>query len=66
MGDFDDAEWKKRLGSELGDCLWFIAMLADVAGMSLDDVAQNNIKKLRARLEKDVIRGDGEDRTRPT
>jgi NTP pyrophosphatase (non-canonical NTP hydrolase) len=34
---------------ELGDCLWYIGAFATVLGVSLDDVAQRNIDKLRKR-----------------
>lgn len=35
--------------NELGDLLWFAAELADVLGVSLDTVADHNIRKLRRR-----------------
>ena len=34
---------------ELGDALWCLAIAADTLGISLQDVAQRNIEKLRAR-----------------
>lgn len=34
---------------ELGDCLWYTAVLADLAGASLDEVATTNVHKLRER-----------------
>jgi NTP pyrophosphatase (non-canonical NTP hydrolase) len=37
------------LVKELGDCLWYIAAFATVQGVSLDDIAQRNIDKLRKR-----------------
>lgn len=38
-----------KLGKELGDVLWYLAVLADSIGLSLGEVAQRNIDKLRAR-----------------
>ena len=34
---------------ELGDCLWYIGAFATVLGLSLDDIAQRNVDKLRKR-----------------
>jgi NTP pyrophosphatase (non-canonical NTP hydrolase) len=34
---------------ELGDCLWYIAALAGVVGVSLDEIGATNIDKLRRR-----------------
>jgi len=41
-------EWKK-LKEEAGDVLWYIAELCTVAGHSLEEVAEYNITKLKAR-----------------
>ena len=34
---------------ELGDALWCLAIAADTLGVSLQDVAQRNVEKLRSR-----------------
>ena len=40
---------KDKLIEEAGDNLWYIAKLARYCGVSLDDLAQRNIDKLRRR-----------------
>jgi NTP pyrophosphatase (non-canonical NTP hydrolase) len=40
---------REALGRELGDVLWYIAYLASVINMDLEDIATMNIEKLRIR-----------------
>jgi NTP pyrophosphatase (non-canonical NTP hydrolase) len=37
------------LKRELGDVLWYVAALASLHGLGLEDVARTNVEKLRAR-----------------
>lgn len=39
----------EHLKKELGDCAWYLAMICDACGFTLDDVVQTNIDKLKAR-----------------
>lgn len=39
----------EALHAELGDVLWYLAVMADALGYDLDDIAQANVDKLRAR-----------------
>ena len=57
-GKFDE----KAVLKELGDVLWFVAMLARKCGYSLEDVARVNIYKLRDRQNRGVINGNGDER----
>lgn len=56
----------EHLMKEAGDCLWMIAELCTAIGVSLEDVMQLNIDKLRARYpdgfdtEKSLHRAEGD------
>lgn len=52
----------KDVALELGDCLWQVSQLADRIGYSLEDIANMNLDKLRARQQKNTISGSGDDR----
>lgn len=53
-------EERKLMLSEIGDILWQTAGLAHVMGVSLEDVAKENLAKLASRKERNVIAGDGD------
>ena len=55
-------ETRLALKGELGDVLWYLAQICTELGLSLEEVAESNITKLYGRLERGVIRGDGDDR----
>ena len=55
-------ELRRKLKSELGDVLWYIAVLAHELNISLDDVADDNIEKLSDRLNRGVLKGSGDER----
>ena len=58
VSDEDLAE----LAKELGDVVWYIAVLADSLGLKFDDIMQRNVKKLADRAQRDVIKGAGDNR----
>ena len=53
---------RDNLEAELGDVLWFVAMLAHELGYDLSDVAQNNLDKLADRANRGKLKGNGDDR----
>lgn len=56
---FQNAELMKK---ELGDVLWYLTSLADDLGFTLEDVAQTNVDKLSSRKERNVLKGNGDER----
>lgn len=61
-GDYDMEALKEKLEGELGDVLWYLAVLADSMGLSLDTIAQANIAKLHDRAARGKLKGDGDTR----
>ena len=53
---------KDDLTKELGDVLWYLSALSSDLGISLEDVAVNNYEKLKSRQERNVLKGDGDNR----
>lgn len=53
---------KLELLKEAGDCLWYLASLADDLGYTLEDMVVANVEKLTSRKERGVVKGDGDNR----
>lgn len=53
---------KDDLGKELGDILWYLSAVARDLDISLQDVAEKNINKLKSRQERNVLHGSGDNR----
>ena len=52
----------QEISAEIGDCLWYISVLADDIGVKLSDIANGNIEKLANRKKKGTIHGSGDTR----
>ncbi|MEV0841829.1 nucleoside triphosphate pyrophosphohydrolase family protein [Actinocatenispora sera] len=50
------------IAMELGDVLWYLAVLADYLDLSLDDIAAGNLAKLASRQRRGVLGGTGDNR----
>jgi NTP pyrophosphatase (non-canonical NTP hydrolase) len=57
-----DGETKEDVEKELGDVLWYVSQIATELELSLDDIAQINIKKLYDRLDRGKLSGSGDNR----
>lgn len=53
---------KASLALELGDVLYYLTRLADVAGYSLFEIMQMNMEKLNSRRVRGTIHGSGDNR----
>ena len=60
-GVFDN-ESKNSLKKELGDVLWYLSNICTEFNFSLDDIAKQNLEKLKVRAAKGKISGSGDDR----
>ncbi len=61
-GDCSIEDKREDLIKEIGDVMWYLALLADELNISLDEVAKINIDKLTSRKERGKMRGSGDDR----
>ncbi len=55
-------EYRDLIKKELGDVLWYIALLSQEFGFTLNDVAEENLKKLASRQERGVVNSEGDNR----
>jgi len=60
--DSKDEKLVSEIKAEIGDCLWYIAVLADDFNIKLSDIASANIEKLALRQKNNTIHGSGDDR----
>lgn len=54
--------FKEVILLELGDVFWYLARLAGMLDLSLEEVAEANLLKLYARRDAGLIMGDGDNR----
>ena len=52
----------EEISKELGDVLWYVAMLAVEFNIALSSVAEDNLAKLQDRMNRGVIKGSGDNR----
>lgn len=57
-----DDETKASILAELGDVLWYVSAVATQLGVPLGVVAADNLRKLRSREARGVLKGSGDAR----
>ena len=57
-----DQETLIGLKKELGDVLWYISNICSELNFSLDDIAEENLNKLKKRSMEGKIKGSGDNR----
>jgi NTP pyrophosphatase (non-canonical NTP hydrolase) len=60
-GIFSDED-KKEMVKELGDVLWYLSVVCTYLDISLQDVADLNIEKLKSRMDRGKLQGSGDNR----
>ena len=58
----NDDRMVSEIKSEIGDCLWYIAVLASDFNIKLSDIASTNLEKLANRKKNNTIHGSGDAR----
>ena len=52
----------EQISKELGDVLWYVAMVAAEFNIALSSVAEANLSKLQDRMDRGVLKGSGDNR----
>jgi NTP pyrophosphatase (non-canonical NTP hydrolase) len=61
--DKEGFELKKiAISHEIGDVLWYCAMMASEVGVPLNTIMKDNLEKLHSRKERGTLHGSGDDR----
>lgn len=60
-GTFSEKD-RHAVKKELGDVLWYLTQICTELDLSLEEVAEENLSKLKKRQESGTLHGDGDDR----
>lgn len=61
-GGILDFHAKREMAEEIGDVLWYLAMIATELDFTLEELARINLAKLMSRQQRGVLGGDGDQR----
>ena len=53
---------ESNIASEIGDVLWYCAMLANELGVNLGKIMEKNLEKLNDRKQRGTLQGSGDTR----
>ncbi len=56
------SDLQEKMGKELGDVLWFVAMLAEMSDIDMAKIAEQNLEKLKDRQKRNKLKGSGDER----
>lgn len=56
----DGAEVTEALIDETGDVLWYVSEMAGILGVTLEELASRNLRKLQSRQSRGVLGGSGD------
>ena len=61
--EVEGSDMKKiAIASEVGDVLWYCALMAKEVGIPLNTIMQMNLEKLHSRKERGTLKGSGDNR----
>ena len=61
--DVEGFEMKKiAIASEIGDVLWYCALMSKEVGIPLPIIMEMNLEKLHSRMERGTLKGSGDNR----
>jgi NTP pyrophosphatase (non-canonical NTP hydrolase) len=61
-GGVIDEKTKTEIEKELGDVLWYVSQIASELEIDLNNIAEKNINKLYDRMERNKLKGSGDNR----
>jgi len=57
-----DKEFLEDIKSELGDIMWYVSRLAFQFGIDMSEITSYNLKKLKSRKDRNVLKSQGDRR----